>query len=30
MKLANITPAHKKEDSIKKNNFRPVSILSAI
>ena len=30
MKLANITPVFKKKDPLKKENYRPVSILSAI
>ena len=30
MKLADITPAHKKEERTIKNNYRPVSILSSI
>ena len=30
MKLANIAPVFKKKDSLKKENFRPVGILSAI
>ena len=29
MKLADITPAHKKEERTMKNNYRPVSILSS-
>ena len=30
LKLADITPAHKKEERTKKNNYRPVSILPSI
>ena len=30
MKLADITPVFKKKDPLKKGNYRPVSILSAI
>ena len=30
MKLANISPVFKKKDPLKKENYRPVSILSAI
>ena len=30
LKLADVTPAHKKEDRTKKNNYRPVSILSPV
>ena len=30
MKLADITPVFKKKDTLKKENYRPVSILSAI
>ena len=30
MKLANIAPVFKKKDSLQKENFRPVGILSAI
>ena len=30
MKLADITPVFKKKDPLKKENYRPVSILSAI
>ena len=30
MKLADITPAHKKEERAIKNDYRPVSILSSI
>ena len=30
MKLADITPAHKKDDKTQKENYRPVSILSSI
>ena len=29
-KLADITPAHKQNDKLEKNNYRPVSVLSAI
>ena len=30
MKLANITPVFKKKDPFKKENYKPVSVLSAI
>ena len=30
MELADITPVFKKKDPLKKENYRPVSILSAI
>ena len=30
MELADITPVFKKKDTLKKENYRPVSILSAI
>ena len=30
MKLADITPVFKKKDPLKKENYRPVSIISAV
>ena len=30
MKLADITPSHKKNDKCKKENYRPISILSSL
>ena len=30
MKMADITPAHKKDDKTDEQNYRPISILSSI
>ena len=30
LKLADVTPAHKKEESVKRGNYRPVSILPPV